>query len=125
MKNVKILVKLAGFLLAFGAAASFAKEPANVQAYIESYNGRTDIPVPVKIVEPRVGPAQAGQTVEVEFLVDTAGEPQNIHILSTTDDDLGLSVRNAVKYWRFAPARPNGEPVAMKVMLPVVIVDKD
>ena len=124
MKNINMLVKLVA-LLAVGATASFAKGPAAAQAYIESYQGRTDIPVPVKVVTPRVNTSQAGQTVEVEFLVDTAGAPHNIHVLSATDDALGMSVRNAVKYWKFAPARPNGEPVAMKVMLPVVIVDSE
>ncbi|OHE80129.1 MAG: hypothetical protein A3G75_04435 [Verrucomicrobia bacterium RIFCSPLOWO2_12_FULL_64_8] len=124
MKNINMLLRLAG-LLAFGAIAALAKDAANVRAYIESDNGRTDIPVPVKIVEPRVAAEQAGQTVEVEFVVDTAGEPQNVRLLGATDDDVGLAVCNAVKYWRFAPARPNGEPVAMKVMLPVVIVDSE
>ena len=50
------------------------------RAYIESYRGRTDIPVPIKVVSPDVDSEYAGTTVELVFTVGPAGAPQNIEV---------------------------------------------
>lgn len=121
MKHSSMIAKIVG-LTALGATAPLAFGLTTSQAYIESYHGRTDIPVPVKIVAPSADPSLAGARVEVEFLVDAAGRPQDVRVLSATDTDFGLSVREVVKQWRFAPAKSNGTPVPMKVDLPVVVV---
>jgi len=121
MKHRSMIAKIVS-LLALGAIAPLAFGLTSSQAYIASYQGRTDIPVPVKIVAPSADPSLAGARVEVEFLVDATGRPQDVRVLSATDTDFGLSVREVVKQWRFAPAKPNGTPVPMKVDLPVVVV---
>jgi len=121
MKHSSMIASIVS-LLATGAVAPLAFGLTTSQAYIASYQGRTDIPVPVKIVSPSADQSLAGARVEVEFLVDTAGQPQDVRVLSATDADFGLSVREVVKQWRFAPARANGTPVPMKVDLPVVVV---
>ncbi|HTX65989.1 MAG TPA: TonB family protein [Opitutaceae bacterium] len=121
MKTIRKIVSLAS-LLALGAAAPRAFGLTTSQAYIESYRGRTDVPAPVKIVAPDADASLVGAHVQVEFLVDTAGRPQAVRVLSATDPDFARAVREAVKLWRFAPARPNGTPVPMKVELPVVVV---
>lgn len=124
MKNVKKLAMLVS-LFALGAAAPGAFGLTASQAYIESYHGRTDIPVPVKVVAPRVDASLIGTKVEVEFLVDARGWPQDVHVLSTTDRFFGASVREAVSKWKFEPAMRDGAPVAMKVKLPVLVSDSD
>jgi TonB family protein len=108
--------------IAFGATGPLAFGLTTAQAYIESYHGRTDIPVPVKVVAPSADSSLVGAKVQVEFLVDARGHPQDVRVLSATDRDFGLSVREAVKQWRFAPAKPNGIAVPMRVELPVVVV---
>ncbi len=112
-----------GLSLVLAPFALAAKTPES--AYVESYHGRTDIPIPVSVVTPDVSPEFAGQQVMIEFVVDTTGKPTLL--ASTTphaDNELVAAVEDAIKKWRFTPATENGIPVARKVALPVNIVDK-
>lgn len=122
MKNISTLVKIVS-LLAIGAAAPVAFGLTTTETYIKSYQGRTDIPVPVKVVAPDADPSMVGAKVELEFVVDASGRPQNVQVVSATDSDFGASVRDAVKQWQFAPAKPHGLPVPMKVDLPVLVTE--
>ncbi len=121
-RNIKMLAGAAG-AFALAAALPFALGQDSSDAYIESYRGRTDIPVPVSIVRPAVDPLWDGDNAVVEFTVDTAGRPEGIEIQSTTNADLGQSVLDAVSAWRFQPAYLNGAPVARRVILPVMVSD--
>jgi TonB family protein len=124
MKNVNKSALLVS-LLALGAATPGAFGLTTSQAYIESYHGRTDIPVPVKVVAPSADSSLVGTKVEVEFLVDARGLPQNVQVISSTDRAFGASVREAVAKWKFEPAMHNGAPVPMKVQLPVLVNESD
>ena len=115
----KVILSL-GLLLA--PLALLAKSPET--AYVESYHGRTDIPVPISVVTPEVDARFAGQQVVLEFVVDPTGKPTQL--ASTTpaaNAELVASVIAAVEKWQFAPALTDGKPVARKVALPVKIVD--
>jgi TonB family protein len=124
MKYISKFVRFVS-LLAIGVSAPFAFGLATNDSYIASYQGRTDIPVPVKVVAPDAGSSSVGTKVEVEFLVDASGKPQDIHVLSATDSLFGRSVREAVSQWKFEPAKANGSSVATKVLLPVVVSYSD
>jgi TonB family protein len=120
--NTKSKIALSlGLLLA--PLALMAKSPE--AAYVESYHGRTDIPVPVSVVMPDVSSRYIGQQVVLEFVVDTAGKPtlitSNTPAAST---ELVAAVLSAVEQWQFAPALAGGKPVARKVVLPMNIVDE-
>lgn len=119
--NTKSKIALSlGLLLA--PLALMAKSPET--AYVESYHGRTDIPVPVSVVMPEVSSRFAGQQVVLEFVVDTAGRPTLIASGSpSANSELVAAVLSAVEQWQFAPALADGKPVARKVVLPVNIVD--
>jgi TonB family protein len=121
MKHIRMIAAIVG-LSALGALAPLAFGLTTSQAYIESYRGRSDIPVPVKVVAPDADPSLVGARVQVEFVVNAAGQPRDVHILSATDSEFGRSVGEAIKQWRFAPAKANGKPVPMTVDLPVVVV---
>jgi len=115
----KIVLSL-GLLLA--PLALMAKSPES--AYVESYHGRTDIPVPTSIVMPEVSARFAGQKVVLEFVVDATGKPTLIASGSpAANSELFESVLVAVEQWKFSPALADGKPVARKVVLPVVIAD--
>ena len=116
----KIVLSL-GLLLAPFALRANSLETA----YVESYHGRSDIPVPVSVVMPEVESRFAGQQLTFEFVVDPTGRPTQI--ASTTPDadgELVSAVLAAVEKWQFAPALADGKPVAMKVVLPVKIVGR-
>jgi periplasmic protein TonB len=111
-------------LLSLGALLPFAASAKSLeQSYIESCRQSTDIPVPISVVAPHVDGYDIGQSVQVEFVVDTAGKPSGINIKSTSDRDFAEAVVDAVKQWRFTPAQHNGSPVATKVVLPVRVVE--
>jgi len=121
--NTKSKIALSlGLLVA--PLALLAKSPES--AYVESYHGRTDIPVPISVVMPEVDSRFNGQKVVLEFVVDTNGKPT---LLSSStpnaNAELVTTVLAAVEQWHFAPALVNGLPVARKVALPVVVVDRN
>ncbi len=102
--------------------ALVAKSPE--KAYVESYRGRTDIPVPISVVTPEVESRFAGQQVTLEFVVDATGKPTLFAPAAPgTNAELIAAVTAAVAQWKFSPALVAGLPVAKKVVLPVTIVD--
>ena len=92
------------------------------KAYVESYRGRSDTPVPTSVIMPEVSAKFAGTKVVLEFVVDTTGKPTSItSVTPGADSELVSSVAEAVSQWKFAPAVVDGKPVARKVALPVTI----
>jgi len=94
------------------------------RAYIESYRGRTDIPVPIKVVSPDVDSEYAGTTVELMFTVGPTGAPQDIEVRTPVDRELARVLTDAVQYWRFAPELHAGQPLTTTIVLPIRIVDE-
>ena len=93
-------------------------------AYVESYRGRTGIPVPLSVVMPKVESRFAGQQVTLEFVVDATGKPTLFAPAAPgANAELVAAVVDAVSQWKFSPALVDGLPVARKVVLPVTIVD--
>ena len=116
----KIVLSL-GLLLAPLALLAKSSETT----YVESYHGRSDIPVPISVVMPEVESRFAGQQVVLEFVVDTTGTPAQIaSVTPGADAELVSAVLAAVEKWQFAPALADGKPVARKVALPVKIVSR-
>jgi len=121
MKSVlttKLILSLG--LLAAPLALS-AKSPE--EAYLESYNGRTDLPVPVKVVTPSVDAEHVGKTVNLEFVIDAAGLPQKITVRENVSRDLANELTSTVAKWKFVPLKREGKAVSARVVLPMQIVD--
>jgi hypothetical protein len=116
----KLMLVLSVVLLAAPMAHALSLE----RTYIESYHGRSDIPVPIKVVSPDVDSAYAGTVVELVFTVDSMGAPQNIEVRTPVDHELARVLTGAVRHWRFAPERRDGQAQAAKVVLPIRIVEK-
>jgi len=75
------------------------------------------------VVSPQVSGYDIGSVVQVEFVVNTAGHTEDISVKSASDREFAEAVVDAVKQWQFTPAQRNGAPVAMKVVLPVRVVE--
>lgn len=100
--------------------ALVAKTPGS--AYVASYQGRTDIPVPLSVIEPRVSSRYVGQTITLKFIVDRTGQPTLIApVTPGVDLELVDAVTTALAQWKFSPALVNGHPVARRVELPLTI----
>ncbi len=120
MKAVNKLAVLFS-LVALSSVAAWAK--TEEQTYLDTCRKGPDVPVPLAVVRPSVGPEYAGTTVQLEFVVDATGKPAGFTVKSETDSLLAAAVTDAVKQWRFAPAMNNGMAVATKVSLPIRIID--
>ena len=120
MKAVRKLVVLLS-LGALAGAAAYASD--SEQAYLNSCRKGPGVPVPVAVISPAVGPEFNGGSVQLEFTVEKDGKTAAFSVTSATDDVLATAVVEAVKKWRFRPAVVDGKPVAMRVALPVKIVD--
>lgn len=119
--NTKSKLALSLGLLAVPFAL-LAKTPE--KAYVESYRGRTDIPVPIAVVTPALDSRYAGQQVTLEFVVDATGKPTLFAPAAPgVNAELVATVVAAVSQWKFSPAVVDGLPVAKKVVLTVNIVD--
>ncbi len=111
-------VKKLAIVLSLGAIAVAASAATSEKAYVEAYEGRTGMPVPVKVVAPDVVTVPGAEAV-VEFTVNKAGIPEDIAVASSNDQELASAAVAAVAKWRFTPAMENGDTVATKVRLPL------
>ncbi len=112
--SLQLLLSLGMFAAPFALSAK-----SDEQAYVDSFKGRTDIPVPIAVVKPAVSALYVGKTVKLEFVVDAAGNVTNITPASKAPDPLVERLTVALAQWKFAPARlANGQPVSMKVSVP-------
>lgn len=118
MKAVSKFVLMLGLLPALASAAT-----PDEQAYLESCEKDTRVPVPVVVVSPSVGPEYHQGSVLLEFTVDPSGKPADFRVASATDEALAKIIVAAVARWRFQPAERDGRPVARRVALPVNVVD--
>jgi TonB family protein len=119
MKNINKLALVLGLgaLLPLAVSAKSAED-----AYIDSAQRGPGIPVPVTVVSPDVASYDIGKTAKVEFVVDATGRTSGFTVVSTDDPQLADAMIEALKQWKFDPARQNGVAVATKVVLPVRIV---
>lgn len=118
MKRISNLmfILMTGLLL---GSTAFAKTLED--AYIASYHGRTDIPVPVSVVSPDVGSEFAGTKVVMKFVVESDGMPRDIEAVGNVDPELVGALTEALRDWVFKPAHVEGKAVATKVALPIII----
>lgn len=119
MKATTKLVLSLGLIVAPLALSAKSLE----QTYLESYTGRTDVPVPLTVVSPVVPAEYAGTTVELEFTIDAKGKPEDIVSRTPVESDLVHLLSRTIAQWKFEPLRRDGKAVPSRVVLPVRIVD--
>lgn len=87
---------------------------------------KTEPPVPVRTVPPEYPAAMRDQrasgVVTVNCLVDEKGNVTESHIEKSTNEAFDKSALDAVKRWKFKPARQDGNPVPIRVSIPVRFV---
>jgi len=81
-------------------------------------------PAATKIVAPTGLPrSHIGAIVRLQFTVDAAGQPRDIHVVSNGDQVLAPGLVAAVSQWRFTPGRQNGVAVSTKVEMPLELLE--
>jgi hypothetical protein len=109
------------FLCSLAPVALLAKAKSPEEAYVESFAGRSDVPVPISVVRPIVDSIHEGQRVWLSFIVDGDGVPREIAAPVDADHDLVKQLARAVSQWRFKPLVRDGVAVRARVTLPLVI----
>ncbi len=86
-------------------------------------DGATEPPVPVRTVAPDYPPdlRRDGTSgiVMVSCLIDDKGNVQETKIEKTSHDAFGQPAVDAVKRWKFKPARRDGAAVSVRVTIPI------
>ena len=84
---------------------------------------KTEPPVPVRTVAPDVPRnfARGGTAglVTVGFIVDEKGNVQDPKVVKSSHPELEEFALIALKKWRFKPAKKDGVPVALHVVIPI------
>jgi protein TonB len=87
---------------------------------------KTEPPVPVRTVPPEYPAAMRDQrasgVVTVNCLVDEKGNVTDSHVEKSTNEAFEKSALDAVKRWKFKPARQDGAAVPIRVSIPVRFV---
>jgi protein TonB len=58
-------------------------------------------------------------TVLLELVVSSNGRPRDLHVIESAGKELDNSAIEAVKQWRFEPARRNDKPVAVRITVEI------
>jgi TonB family protein len=76
----------------------------------------------VKQVPPRYSTARGMRvdgTVTIALVVSSSGEPKDLHVIKGLDKDVDQSALDAVEQWKFAPAKKDDKPVAVRITLEI------
>jgi protein TonB len=84
---------------------------------VRQVGGNVTAPIPIYQPEPEFS-AEAKKSkfmgvVTVSIIVDKKGRPQNVHVTKGVGHGLDEKAVEAVKKYRFIPAKENGKPVAV------------
>jgi TonB family protein len=81
-------------------------------------------PAPASVVSPTGLPNRyIGKTVRLTMIIDAAGQPHDIKVVSHGDAALAHKLVAAVSQWQFTPARKDGAPVSTRIELPLELVE--
>jgi protein TonB len=89
----------------------------------------TEPPVPVRMVPP-VFPYDLRRSgvngiVWVSCTIDETGSVQDMTIKKTTNDEFSQPAMDALKKWKFKPAKKDGNAVAIHVNIPIKFTIND
>jgi len=107
-------------ILLFSLAATGRSQKENEEQVYELGPGIT----PPKVVH-QVSPEHPAEgfriagTVLIGVVVSSRGEPRNVHVIKSLDKAVDQNAVDAVKQWRFEPAKKDGEPVAVRVSVEI------
>jgi TonB family protein len=61
--------------------------------------------------------------VLIGLIISSRGEPRNVHVVRSVDKEIDQSAVEAVKEWRFEPARKGDKPVAVRATIEIRFQD--
>ena len=58
-------------------------------------------------------------TVLVGLVVSSRGEPKDVHVVKSLDKDIDVTAVEAVRQWRFEPAKKGDQAVAVRITVEI------
>jgi protein TonB len=117
--KIKFIAATAALLGVFASSASAITTLAPVKAAAPV---KFEAPAPIKVVAPVQMPYfHKGPDVTMRMTIDENGQPHNVRVAGTSDQQSYKQLVAAVSQWKFTPARKNGQAVATRVELPLEI----
>jgi TonB family protein len=108
-------------LVASVDAPAFAFQASAVNAAAPRIYTGLIAPVRMNALKLAASPTAVSGQVTVEYTVDTAGVPQDVHVVKALDANTDERVVTAVRQIRYTPGTLNGTAVAVPVTLHVAI----
>lgn len=109
-----------------GAGHGIGNGPGSGGGYgggVMSVGGGVSAPVVIRSVEPeftaQARSANLQGSVSIQLIVDSQGNPQNVHVLRSIGMGLDEKAVEAVRQYRFKPAMYQGHPVAVQLIVEV------
>ena len=112
-----LTVVLSSCALAASASALTIAEIADVSPKVD------EAPSPVRTVAPdypgSLREAKVNGVVSIVLVVDETGEVLAAEVSKTSHDEFKEPALDAIRRWKFKPAKLEGKPVNVKVTIPV------
>lgn len=108
----------------FCSFALAATAPALTVAEITDVSPKVDeAPAPVRTFAPdypaSLRAAKVNGVVSIVIVVDESGEVLAAEVAKTTHENFNEPALDAIRRWKFKPAKLDGRPVKVKVTIPV------
>lgn len=117
MARIVLTVMLCSFALAASALAITVAEVTDVSPKAD------EAPAPVRTVAPEypssLHEAKVNGVVSVVVVVDESGDVLAAEVVKSTHEEFANPALNAVRRWKFKPAKVAGKAVKVKVTIPV------
>ena len=119
------LAILGVFFCTWAAADDAKKKDDDSGQQEEIYEITKDVTPPRLIhrVNPTYAPGSRGVRVEgsvmFESVITSRGAPTALRVVKSLAEDVDRAALDAVKQWRFDPAKKDGKPVAVRVTIEV------
>jgi protein TonB len=101
---------------------------APVSAVIAAAPGREN-PVPVRTVAPEYPSEMKANGVSglvmVKCMIDEQGNVSGTDVVKSSNEKFDRFATDALKKWKFKPARQDGTPVAVQVTIPIKFVAEE
>jgi len=133
--NTKIitLISVIAASFSFAYADDEATQGSAVELPAITVEGIASMPTLTKRSLPKVSSDLVGSQVTLRFTISAKGKPTGVDthkplhsIQYPRDRDFAVEMINAVKHWKFEPARgADGQSKAVKVLMPIEVVDRD
>ncbi len=82
-----------------------------------------EAPVPVRMVPPKFPPEMrregTGGVVTIKCIIDEKGNVTEPVVEKATNDAFAQPALDALRKWKFKPAKKDGTPVPLKVSIPI------